>query len=130
MSLLKLQVIGNLVKDAEQKNVAGKTVINFTVAQNEKRKDKDGQTVNKATYVDCGYWTDRLAIVPYLKKGTQVYVEGIPDVRPYEGKDGKPAASLTVRVSQVQLIGGGNPTHSSAQPINTPATEPVDDLPF
>jgi single-strand DNA-binding protein len=56
--------------------------------------------------VDCAYWTDRTAVAQYLKKGTQVYVEGQPDIRTYTTQDGRNGASLTLRVGNIQLLGG------------------------
>ena len=145
--MIKLQVIGNLGKDALVNNVNGKNVINFTVAHTERFKDAQGNQKDRTTWVDCAYWTDRTAIAPYLKKGTQVYVEGTPDVRTYTTQDGHNGASLTLRITNVQLLGtrsnesGGNsnyttPAPAYAQPtaVSAPAateiTEPLDDLPF
>ncbi len=148
--MIKLQVIGNLGKDAVLNNVNGKNVINFTVAHTERFKDAQGNQKDRTTWVDCAYWTDRTGIAPYLKKGTQVYAEGAPDVRTYTTQDGRNGASLTLRVLSVQLLGskssegGSNEGGSSYQPAapsyhqpggsTTPAaneiTEPIDDLPF
>ena len=142
--MIKLQVIGNLGKDALVNNVNGKNVINFTVAHTERFKDAQGNQKDRTTWVDCAYWTDRTAIAPYLKKGTQVYVEGTPDVRTYTTQDGRNGASLTLRIFNVQLLGskpneGGSNTYQSAPPAYAqttaaPAagelTEPLDDLPF
>ena len=142
--MIKLQVIGNLGKDALVNNVNGKNVINFTVAHTERFKDSQGNQKDRTTWVDCAYWTDRTAIAPYLKKGTQVYVEGTPDVRTYTTQDGRNGASLTLRIFNVQLLGskpneGGSNTYQSAPPAYAqttaaPAagelTEPLDDLPF
>jgi len=85
--MIKLLAIGNLGKDAVLNNVNGKNVINFTVAHTERYKDAQGNQKDKTTWVDCAYWTDRTGIAPYLKKGTQVYVEGTPDVRTYTTQD-------------------------------------------
>ncbi len=148
--MIKLQVIGNLGKDALVNNVNGKNVINFTVAHTEKFKDAQGNQKDKTTWVDCAYWTDRTAVAPYLKKGTQVFVEGQPDVRTYTTQDGRQGSSLTLRVVSVQLLGGksndsngsnegaGNNYQSapayaqpaSASPGANELTEPLDDLPF
>jgi single-strand DNA-binding protein len=147
--MIKLQVIGNLGKDALVNNVNGKNVINFTVAHTERFKDAQGNLKDKTTWVDCAYWTDRTAVAPYLKKGTQVYVEGQPDVRTYTTQDGRNGASLTLRVQSVQLLGskseggsnegGGSgyqqaPSYAQSAPAasSSPAdlTEPMDDLPF
>ena len=48
--MIKLQVIGNLGKDAVLNNVNGKSVINFTVAHTERFKDAQGVQKDKTTY--------------------------------------------------------------------------------
>ena len=106
--MIKLQVIGNLGKDCVTNTVNGKNVINFNVAHTEKFKDAQGNQKDKTIWVDCAYWTDRTGIAPYLKKGTQVYVEGSPEVRTYAKNDGTTGASLTLRVGSVQLLGKQN----------------------
>ena len=141
--MIKLQVIGNLGKDCITNTVNGKTVMNFNVAHTERFKDSSGTQKDKTIWVECAYWTDRTGIAPYLKKGTQVYVEGTPEVRTYQKTDGTTAASLTLRVLSVQLLGnrgdgGGSsggysaPSAVSQSPVSSPSdiTEPVDDLPF
>jgi single-strand DNA-binding protein len=89
-------------------------------------------------------------VAPYLKKGTQVYAEGTPEVRTYPKNDGTTGVSLTLRVQSVQLLGGrGDGTgggggysggsnesyapqasSSSRIPSAGEITEPIDDLPF
>lgn len=144
--MIKLQVIGNLGRDCVTNAVNGKNVINFSVAHTERFRDAQGNQKDRTTWVDCAYWTDRTAIAPYLKKGTQVYVEGTPEVRTYPKNDGTTGASLSLRVLSVQLLGtrgdnnggsNGNDNYSSNtsnSPSHVPAasdiTEPVDDLPF
>ena len=146
--MIKLQVIGNLGKDAVVNNVNGKTVINFSVAHTEKYKDAQGVQKERTTWVECAYWTDRTAVAPYLKKGTQVYVEGTPDVRTYQTNDGKQGAALSLRITTVQLLGSKNndegssnnnytaqPSYNSskapAQSLSAPdMAEVADDLPF
>lgn len=105
--MIKLQVIGNLGKDCTTNNVNGRTVMNFSVAHTEKIREASGQTKDKTIWVECSYWTEKTGIAPYLKKGTQVFVEGQPDVRTYAKNDGTTGVSLTLRVSSVQLLGGG-----------------------
>ncbi|TCJ12413.1 single-stranded DNA-binding protein [Flaviaesturariibacter flavus] len=103
--MIKIQVIGNLGKDCVVNTVNGKNVINFTVAHTEKYKDSQGNQQEKTTWVDCAYWTDRTAVAPYLTKGTQVFVEGQPEVRTFTRQDGTAGASLSMRVREVQLLG-------------------------
>jgi single-strand DNA-binding protein len=136
--MIKLQVIGNLGKDAVLNNVNGKSVINFTVAHTERFKDAQGVQKDKTTWVDCAYWTDRTGIAPYLKKGTSVYVEGTPDVRTYTTADGRNGATLSLRTLSIQLLGGKPNEGGSPQQENSPASsmvhsgpsDPLDDLPF
>ena len=129
--MIKLTAIGHLGKDAVMNTVSGKNVINFNVAHSEKYKDKDGNEMNKTIWVDCSYWTERTGINPYLKKGTQVYVEGQPDVRSWE-KDGKHGAALSLRISSVQLLSKAeNSTQQETPDGMTPPITPFDDnLPF
>ena len=87
--------------------------------------------------------------IPYLKKGTQVYAEGTPEVRTYPKNDGTTGVSLTLRVQTVQLLGsrgsegggggysggsseGGYASQGAAPSRVAPGdiTEPIDDLPF
>src|SRR5437764_10925969 len=104
--MIKMQVIGHLGKDCLVNTVNGKNVINFTVAHSEKFTDSQGNKQEKTTWVECAYWTDRTAIAPYLQKGTQVFVEGTPEVRSFTRNDGTNGASLSLRVREVQLLGG------------------------
>ncbi len=141
--MIKLQVIGRLGKDCVVNTVNGKNVINFTVANTEKFRDSQGNNQERTTWVDCAYWTDRTAIAPYLTKGTQVYVEGTPEVKTFSRQDGTPGASLTLRIRDVQLLGSKNdsggsaPSYNQASAGNTgqvaapsEVSEPIDDLPF
>ncbi|MFM9907910.1 MAG: single-stranded DNA-binding protein [Chitinophagaceae bacterium] len=140
--MIKLQVIGNLGKDCVTNVVNGKSVINFSVAHTEKYKDSQGNQKDKTIWVECAYWTDRTAIAPYLRKGTQVYVDGSPEVKTYAKNDGTNGASLNLRVLSVQLLGaksegssgGSNYNASSSMAVSVPSasdiTEPIDDLPF
>lgn len=149
--MLKLLVIGHLGRDASMNTVNGKNVINFPVAHSDRYKDAQGVQVERTTWVDCAYWTDRVAIAPYLKKGTQVYVEGTPDVRSYTTNDGRNGVTLTMRVMNIQLIGaknadGTDAAHHVAQPqaVSSPGiqsmpahvtpaasvSDATDDLPF
>jgi len=136
--MIKLQVIGNLGKDCVVNTVNGKNVINFTVAHTEKYRDSQGNNQEKTTWVDCAYWTDRTAISPYLLKGQLVFVEGTPEARSFQRNDGTPGSSLSLRVREIQLLGGrrdnsvaaASAPASAAVPTASDISEPVDDLPF
>jgi len=114
--MIKMQVIGNLGKDCTVNTVNGKNVINFTVAHTEKYRDSQGNNQEKTTWVDCAYWTDRTALAPYLQKGKQVFVEGAPEVRSFTRNDGTAGASLSLRVREVQLLGGRGDSNTGGSP--------------
>jgi len=142
--MIKMQIIGNLGKDCVVNIVNGKNVINFTLAHTEKYRDSQGNNQEKTTWVDCAYWTDKTAVAQYLTKGKQIYAEGQPEARSFQRNDGTPGSSLSLRVREVQLLGGkgdsGGATlantaamsSSSGSSIPSPIeiTEPIDDLPF
>lgn len=147
--MIKLQIVGNLGGDCIQKEVNGKTVINFNVAHTEKFKDAQGNLKERTTWVNCAYWTDRTAVAQYLKKGKQIYAEGSPEADGYLNKENQPAATLRMRVQNLQLLGGGDgapQTNGNSQPMAasnfsgsnsqsnatrmSEISEPADDLPF
>ena len=136
--MIKTLLIGHLGKEAIVKVVNSKTVINFSVAHSEKYKNHEGVTVEKTLWVECAYWTDRTAIAQYLKKGTQVFVEGIPSVDIYTNAQGVTNAVQRLRVGNITLLGSkqegsgnmenkGNNNYSKQEDTQT---EPFDDLPF
>ena len=144
--MIKLQIVGNLGKDCITKEVNGKNVINFSVAHTERYKDAQGNPKERTTWVECAYWTDRTAVAQYLTKGKMVYAEGSPDADAYTNKEGVAAATLRMRVLNLQLLGGNtdNPTVNVGNVSNAGYTQaPVvrsevpsasmsmdDDLPF
>jgi single-strand DNA-binding protein len=147
--MIKLQIVGNLGKDCITKEVNGKNVINFSVAHTERYKDTQGNQKERTTWVECAYWTDRTAVAQYLKKGKMVYAEGAPEADAYMNKENQAAATLRMRVQNLQLLGGNDgapgggtpgmqqsaPTQAnsySSAPMGNAADgpAPVDDLPF
>jgi single-strand DNA-binding protein len=144
--MIKLQIVGNLGKDCIVKEVNGKNVINFSVAHTERYKDAQGNQKERTTWVECAYWTDRTTVSQYLVKGKMVYAEGSPEADAYTNKEGQAAATLRMRVQNLQLLGGGNENPggqmngsnagSTYSPtMKTQSTSPAnisvdDDLPF
>lgn len=118
--MLKTLAIGHLGKDCVVNNVSGKTVINFTLAHTEKYK-KEGETVEKTTWLDCAYWSDKTAIAAYLTKGKLVYVEGTPEINTFTRQDGTAGASFKLRVMTVQLLSGGEKPAGAGAGAQQPA---------
>lgn len=104
--MLKANLIGNLGADAQVKTANGREFVTFRVAHSWNFTAQDG-TVNSGTiWVDC-IGNNLKGVVEYLKKGTQVYVEGEVSLRVYSSKQDRcMKAGLTIHVQSVQLIGG------------------------
>lgn len=107
--MLKLFVIGRLGKDAEQKEINNNSVIDFPLVHVRKHRSRDtisGTVLNndKTTWINCSYWVNAPKLLSYLKKGTQVYLEGIPDVSAY-AKGATILGSLRLKITTLELIG-------------------------
>jgi len=135
--MIKLTAIGHLGKDSEVRKVGERQVINFSVAHSEKYKDAQGNQQTKSLWIECAYWSEKTAIAQYLKKGTQVYIEGQPDIQLYQTNDGRTGVKLICRVGSVQLLGSSNTeqqqaptTFSQSNAAGTVTDVASDDLPF
>ncbi len=129
----KISIIGNVTKDAEIRAFeGGKSVINFDVAVNERYKDKNGQKVEKTSYIRCAMWREVTTIAQYITKGTKVYVEGSPDADAYINKEGKAVGNIKVNVREIEFLGSAKKTETGG---SSPAEDSLvqstnDDLPF
>ena len=123
--MIKLQVIGRLGRDAEIKQISDKTVINFSIATDVGYGDK-----KQTLWLECSRWTEQVGVVPFLKKGQQVYVDGEPSLRTYKDKEGNDKTSLTLRVNEITLVGGKSDDAPQTDPVGPVKVEAVDDLPF
>ncbi len=140
--MIKLQIVGNLGKDCIVNDVNGKKVINFSVAHSERYKDSQGNQKEKTTWVECAYWSDKTTLAQYLTKGKTVYAEGTPEADAYMNKENQAAATLRMRVQNIQLLGGsgnndgGAPRQASNVGSSSESTaasmeqSSPDDLPF
>ncbi len=134
----KIQVIGNVTRDAEVRTLdGGRSVINFDLACNERYKDKNGEKRDRVYYIKCAIWRESTRIAEFITKGTKVYVEGKPDVDCYVNKEtGKAVGSVKVIVNEVEFLGGGkNQQQSSSVPSDggdpfVPESNDGSDLPF
>ena len=129
--MIKLQIIGNIGSDATVKQLeSGKSVIGFSVAHTEKYRKGDQQET-KTTWVKCSWFTDRTAVVPYLKKGTRVWLDGKPEVEMYQDKNGGTQCNLKMIVRECELQGNApeaRPTPETMTEYTQEANE--SDLPF
>src|SRR5437868_10948776 len=118
----KVIIVGNLGADPETRYTpGGDAVCNVRVATTDKWKDKaSGEMKEQTEWHRVSFW-GRLAEVAgeYLKKGSQVYIEGSLRTRKYD-KDGQTHYSTEIRGDVMQMLGrregGGAPREGSDEP--------------
>ena len=97
--LQKIEIIGNLVADAEAKvSQSGNEFVAFRVAVNENLGDE-----KKATFFDVSYPKNN--VLPFLKSGVKVYVSGKLSISATLGKDGKAYLNAYIQGRDLELLG-------------------------
>ena len=122
--LNKVILIGRLGRDPEIRYLAnGDAVGNFSVATSETWKDKNGQRQESTEWHNVTMYRKLAEIAgQYLKKGSQVYLEGKIQSRKYQGKDGIERTAYDIIANEMKMLGGGNDGQQSAQ--HTPQEQP------
>lgn len=120
----KVILVGNLGKDPETKYMpSGDCVCNFSIATSESWKDKtSGEKVEKTEWHNIVMYRKLAEIAgEYLRKGSQVYIEGKLKTRKWQDKEGNDRWTTEVEARDMQMLGGRNnqPTGAAA-----PATQP------
>ena len=103
----KVILVGNLGSDPEVRYTpSGTAVANFNLATNEAFKDKEGVLQEKTEWHRIVVW-DRLAEIceKYLKKGSQIYIEGSLQTRQYEDKEGVTKYTTEIKAREMQILG-------------------------
>src|SRR3954466_15135131 len=120
-SLNKVIIVGNLGADPETKYLpSGDAVTNIRVATTDTWKDKTSGEKKEATEWHRIAFFGRLAEIAgeYLKKGSQVYVEGSLRTRKWQDKEGQDRYSTEIRADSMQMLGArsgsGEPRADSA----------------
>jgi single-strand DNA-binding protein len=139
----KVILVGNLGKDPEIKTFEnGRKVAKFPLATSETYTDRNGQRQEKTEWHNIVFWGNIADVIEkYLKKGSQIYMEGKLATRSYE-QDGVKKYITDIEGNTMTMLGrpgGGNSGSDNASRENTSSNEPVnsnliadttDDLPF
>ncbi len=107
-SVNKVIIVGNLGRDPEVRSFpSGDRVANVTIATTDKWKDKQSNEMREATEWHRVVFNGRLAeiVEQYLRKGSQVYVEGSLRTRKWTDKDGQEKFTTEIRADQMQMLG-------------------------
>ena len=143
----KVILVGNLGADPETRYMpSGSAVTNLSVATSESWKDKQTGEQTERTEWHKVVMFDRLAEVAaeYLRKGSQVYIEGKLQTRKWQDRDGNDRWTTEIRANEMQMLGvrggsggggsfGGAPPQQGGGSSTPPKSAPDDfddDIPF
>ena len=106
----KVQLIGNLGQNPEVKELNdGKKVAKFSLATNETYRNKAGEKVTDTQWHNLVAWGKNAEIIEkYLKKGSEVAIEGKLLNRNYTDKEGVKRYVTEIQVSELLMLGGKN----------------------
>lgn len=147
MSFNKITIIGNLGRDPELRYTPqGTAVCDFSVAVNDRKRDKAGEWQDVTTWFKITFWGKQAENASkYLTKGRQAYIEGRLQVEEWTDRDGNNRYTLAVQGSDIQFLGEGRgdtadhttseSNYSSAASSNEDFSGPAstatdDDIPF
>lgn len=139
----KVILVGNLGKDPEVRHLEnGASVANFSIATTETYKDRTtGERKDQTEWHNIVLWRGLAEIAEkYLRKGSQVYIEGKLRTRSWE-KDGITRYTTEVVGDNMTMLGGkgesngggqNNQYQQQSEPVqqNAPSNDATDDLPF
>ena len=153
MSVNKVILVGNVGKDPEVRHVESGTVCNFSLATSEVYKNKNGEKVTQTEWHNIVLWRQLAELAEkFVKKGSQLYIEGRIRTRSYEDQNGVKRYTTEIYADTMRFLGrkqedgsasvaGNNQSTNSPsisnQSYSTPVSEPdfspldpADDLPF
>ena len=131
-------LIGNLGADPELRHMPnGDAVCNIRLATTERWKDKASGEKREITEWHRVVFYRKLAEIAgqYLKKGSQVYLEGRIRTRKWTDKEGQERYTTEIEANEMQMIGGRQDRQEESAPAEKKAAKPSfddmdDDIPF
>lgn len=113
-SFNKVILMGNLTRDVEVRALpSGMSVAQFSLAVNERYKDKEGNWVDRANFVDCEMFGNRAeAFAKYMSKGSPAFIEGKLRLDQWQDKEGNKRSKLKVVADNFEFVGGRNDSGS------------------
>jgi single-strand DNA-binding protein len=151
-SVNKVILVGNLGADPEMRYLpSGEAVANIRIATTDTWKDKDGNKQEATEWHRISFFGRQAEVCgQYLKKGSQIYVEGSIRTRKWQDKEGQERYSTEIRGDRMQMLGGrqgmsdappresggagaaagGNRPAAAPQPAGGNFNDFEDDIPF
>lgn len=146
MAINKAILVGNVGKDPEVRHLEGGTpVASFSLATSENYTNRSGERVTQTEWHNIVAWRGLAEVAEkYVKKGSQLYIEGRIRSRSYDDRDGNKRYITEIVADTMQLLGkrpdgpGGEATSagtaastaSTSSEYSSAPEPPDDDLPF
>lgn len=126
MAINSVTISGNVVRDGELKDTnGGGKVLNFTIAVNERYRNKDGEYENRANFINCVLFNARAeGLAKYIKKGLKCAVTGRLRQSTWEA-DGVKRSSIEVIVNDFEFMQSKSSASDNYEPANDD-----EDVPF
>ena len=148
MSVNKVILIGRLGRDPETRYMPnGDAITNFSLATDEQWRDRNGERQTRTEWHNVSLFGKLGEIAgQYLRKGSQVFIEGKIQSRKYTGKDGIERMAYDIIGNEMKMLGNRNdgsdsgnnnaapptsnppPAPRRQPPQQTPTTPPIDDI--
>ncbi len=126
-SVNRVILVGNLGRDPELRYIpSGQAVANFTLATNDRWRDKEGNNQERTEWHRIVVWGKSAEnCAQYLQKGRSVYIEGRLQTREWEDKDGNKRQTTETIAQTVQFLGGrgGAGAGGGAEPGGGPSRD-------
>lgn len=136
-SVNKAIILGNVGKDPEIRYMAdGKAAASLSVATSSSWKDKSGEKQESTEWHRISAFGKLAEIIgEYVKKGSQIYIEGRITTRKWKDKDGQDKYTTEIIADQMQMLGGPKSDAKPEKPAEKVTAKPPfdgmdDDIPF
>ena len=124
----KAIIVGNLGRDPEVRySASGNAIANVTVATTDSWKDRQAGERQERTEWHRVVFFNRLAeiVAEYLKKGSQVFIEGRIQTRKWEDKDGNERWTTEIVANEMQMLGSRGGGGMQGGPADDPGAAPA-----
>ena len=127
MTLNKVMLIGNVGKDPEPRHLEnGTMIVTLTLATTERYKDRNGEVKEQTEWHNIVCWRNLAEIAEkYVRKGTQIYIEGKLRNRSWEDQNGNKKYVTEIVADNLRLLGRKPEQFSGAAPFVAPTAPPT-----
>lgn len=127
--MIKLEIIGNLGADAQLQVYNGNKFVSFRIANTDAWTDKATGEIKKSTqWISCTLNGDGGNLLPYLKKGTKIFVRGNAQIVVYSSpKTHQMEAGVNLFVREIELCGGSKEEAHPQQPAPQQTAPPTNE---